>query len=110
MAPRSWKRLTGMPTVLFGTITNVLPPKSVPSRLTPSQFRARKPFGCGEGVAPLLAPPIAASKASCALSGPPLELLPPAPEKVVGAPGTTSRQTHRGASSTPAVELDRLGL
>src|SRR5438309_1338717 len=61
-----------MPTVLPLSITVVFapPPKSVPSSLTPSQLMARKPLvrGAAGGLAPLLTPPMAASKAFNAVS------------------------------------------
>ena len=47
----------------MGSITVLLPPKSVPLSWTPSQVMVRKPPLCGDGVAPLLTPPMAALNA-----------------------------------------------
>src|SRR2546423_13917209 len=67
LTPRAGKRFVGIPTVLLGPMTVVLPPKSVPSRATASQLSPRKPVPWGGGLAPLFTPPIAVSKSVKAL-------------------------------------------
>src|SRR5437660_611452 len=96
-----------MPTVLPLSITVVFapPPKSVPSSLTPSQLMARKPLvrGAAGGLAPLLTPPMAASKAFNAVSAPPEVLVPPTPLNDCGVPTVIGLPGASGASSTSTV-------
>src|SRR5438105_4095512 len=95
-----------MPTVLLGKMVMELPPKSVPLSSTPSQLTVRKPPACGDGLAPLSTPPMAALKAL----KPALLAAAPLPLNVTTALAGTGAHRQSDASSTLAAMGEMLTL